>query len=132
MLGPKGAKEIHKTKSVKAASGKVEYGESETFKINCSADTQFQIQIKDHGMFGGGDDLGEAPFFVEDQGAGGSGKSVKVGAGSVNLKSTFAEDTLRPQTAGAGKDSSPETRKSHRRSFLSKRDVSRSGTPSAA
>lgn len=130
MLGPKGAKEIHKTKSIKAASGKVEYGDGETFKVSCSPDTQFQVHVKDHGMFGGGDDLGEALFFVQDQGAGGSEKEVKAGAGSVMLKSTFAEDSLRPETAGgAGKDgSSPETRKIHRRSFLSKRDVSRGRT----
>ncbi|KKY24469.1 putative membrane bound c2 domain protein [Phaeomoniella chlamydospora] len=132
-LGPKKTKEIHETKTVKApASGAVEFGGRETFKASCSADTQFQVQVQDHKMFGG-TDLGEALFFVDDQGTGGAEKTVKAGAGTVVLRSSFTpaagsstpngtdSASLRPPTSG--RDSPDNSRKSVRRSLLSKREA---------
>lgn len=134
-IGPKGAKEVHHTKSVKSGSGAVDFGDHESFKTNCAADTQFQIAVKDHGMFGSGDDLGEGLVFVDDQGSAGdkgTEKTVKAGAGSVVLRATFTAAeaaSLRPTTSG-GRDS-PDSRRAVRRSFLSKRDRDVSGSTKA-
>lgn len=128
MLSPKGAKEVHKTKAIKSSSGTVEYDAShEAFKVSCSADTQFQVSVKDKNTFRD-DDLGEGMFFVSDQGEG-SEQSVKAGVGTVTIRSSFkASDSgeaasLRPSTSGR---ESPESRKDggHRKSFFGRRDAS--------
>lgn len=127
MIGAKGAKEVHKTKTIKSSTGMVDYSpENEGFKVSCSADTQFQVVVKDHGLFGG-DVLGEGLFFLADQGSGAT-QSVKAGDGTVVLQSQFSpavdssSDGLRPSTSN-GRDS-PESKKGVRRSLLSKRDFS--------
>lgn len=118
----KGAKEVHKTKAVKSSTGEAQW-EQEFFKLNCTPDTQFQVQVKDDKLFGD-DVLGDALFFVDDSGSGGE-KSIKVGEGEVTLKTAFlqAEQSLR---------ASP--RMPNRKSFLSRRDrdrdSSRANTPS--
>ena len=140
-IGAKGhAKELLKTKPLKASSPEAavawEGKDVEVLKHSCTADTQFQIQVRNHGMFGGGDDLGEALFFVDDSasGAGGAGggagseRSVTVGTGEVKLRSRFV---LADQASNA---SGPSWR-GKRRSLLSKREPgapggSRQGTPS--
>jgi hypothetical protein len=132
MLGAKGGKEVFKTKAIKSSSGTVEYNAShENFKVNCSADTQFQIKVVDKGTFKD-DDLGEGMFFVSDQGEG-SEQSVKAGQGSVVIRSSFkAADgpggafdaqSLRPSTSGRD---SPDAKREggHRKSFFGRRDVS--------
>ncbi|ERF72189.1 hypothetical protein EPUS_02981 [Endocarpon pusillum Z07020] len=126
-VGPKGGKEVHKTKSVKSPTGKVEYSaEHETFNVACSADTQFQVVVKDHGLFGG-EILGDGLFFLADQGSGAI-QSVKAGPGVVVLQSQFtpsggsSADSLRPVTSN-GRDS-PDSKRGIRRSLLSKRDFS--------
>lgn len=108
-VSSKGAKEVHKTKAVKSSSGQVHW-EQETAKVNCTPDTQFQIQVKDHTMFGG-DDLGDALFFVDDSSTG-SEKSVQAGEGVVVLRSSFTLGN------SAGVRDSP--RGSARRSLLGK------------
>lgn len=115
-ISPKGAKDVHKTKAIKSPSGVVQW-EHETFKVNCTADTQFQVQVRDHAIFGTGDDLGEGLFFVDDSAIGGE-KVVKAGNGSIMLKTSF-----QPMDAGAIR-SSPKPAGGPRRSFLSKRDTS--------
>lgn len=105
----KGAKEVHKTKAVKSSTGHVQW-EHEMANVNCTSDTQFQIQVKDHTMFGG-DDLGEALFFVDDSSTG-SEKTVQAGEGMVVLRSSFTHGD------SAGVKDSP--RGSARRSLLSK------------
>ncbi len=127
MVGPKGGKEVHKTKSIKSPTGEVEYSaEHETFKVACTADTQFQVAVKDHGLFGG-ELLGDGLFFVADQGSGAT-QSVKAGPGTVVLHSQFtpssgsSADSLRPVTS-SGRDS-PDSKRGIRRSLLSKRDFS--------
>ncbi|KAJ5121075.1 Tricalbin [Penicillium bovifimosum] len=129
--GAKGAKEVHKTKAHKNSSGTVTYDDS--FRVpNITADTQYQVRVVDHSTFGSDDVLGEAPFFVDDQGSvAGQDKVVAVGDGSVTIRSNFAvsDGGLRPTTSHstAGLDAeggdSPDSRKP-RRSFLSKRSVS--------
>lgn len=141
----KGAKDVHKTKAIKATAsdgegGSVQFDEShESFKLNnVTADTNFQVQVRDYATFGSGDNLGEALFFLDDQGtSSGKEKTVKVGSGSVTLKTGFVSEGtggLRPGTAvssAPGEDSvpdSPDSKKSApRRSFLAKRHASGSG-----
>ncbi|KAI1820350.1 C2 domain-containing protein [Xylaria intraflava] len=92
----------------------------ETFRHKCTADTQFRVEVKGHHTFGSEDDLGEALYFVDE--SGGGDKEIKVGSGTVVIKSSFTEaESQRPGTSGG-----------IRRSFLSKRDsrTSRESTPS--
>jgi hypothetical protein len=129
--GAKGGKEIHKTRTIKSATGKVEYStDAETFSVPCSADSQFQVVVKDHGLFGG-EVIGEAVFFLADQGSG-AVQSIKAGAGTVVIRSQFTAssdtDSLRPSTANGGDSPDPGKRGS-RKSFLSKRDSSARHTP---
>ncbi len=126
MVGSKGSKEVHKSKAIKSASGNVDYDENqESFKVPCSADAQFVVQVKDHDMLRS-KDLGEAMFFVSDQGSG-SEQTVKAGAGTVTLRSSFAPgsgaaaDGLRPTLSGRD---SPDSKREARRSFFGRRDVS--------
>ena len=108
----KSSKEVHKTKGVKSSTSDV-YWENEMFRVSCAADTQFQVIVRDDKLLGGRD-LGEALFFIDDSPAG-SEKAVKVGEGSVNIKTTFMHQ----------EESLAESPRS-KRSFLSKRprDVS--------
>lgn len=107
---PKGAKDVHKTKALKCTTGQVGW-DHEMFQVSCSADTQFQLAVKDDKMFGD-ELLGETLFFVDDSSTGVE-KSVKVGDGEVTLKTTFVRK----------EESSADSPKSvHRKSFLSKRD----------
>lgn len=110
LTGSKGGKDVHKTKALKSATGQVEW-DHEMFQVSCSADTQFQLAVKDDKMFGD-DLLGDTLFFVDDSSAGDE-KTVKIGEGEVTLKTTFVrqEESL--------KDSPKSV---HRKSFLSKRD----------
>lgn len=114
-VGLKGAKEIHKTKAVKSATGEAAW-EQEFFRITCTPDTQFQVVVKDDKLFGDAS-FGEALFFVNDSSIG-STKTVKVGEGQVVLKTGFfvAEESLK---------ASP--RAINRKSFMSRRDKDRGG-----
>ncbi|KGO43139.1 Tricalbin [Penicillium expansum] len=132
--GSKGAKDVHKTKAHKNSSGTVNFDDS--FRVsNTTADAQYQVRVVDHATFGSDATLGEAPFFVDDQGSvAGQDKAITVGEGVVTIRSSFvlSDGGLRPTTShstagtpepneGAG---SPDSRKMPRRSFLSKRSVS--------
>ena len=110
----KSAKDVHKTKAIKSSSGEIEW-DHEMFRVSCSPDTQFVVQVKDDKLLGG-HDLGEALFFIDDS-ATGSEKSVKVGEGSVVIKTTFMH----------AEESTADSPRS-RRSFLSKRPRDASGT----
>ena len=116
----KGAKDVHKSKPIKSTSDKVQW-EHENFQVSCSPDTQFRIQVKDHAIFGG-DDLGEAPFFIDDSLTGGE-KTIQVGAGTVTLKTSFTHTK-----SSSNLTASP--RSSHRMSFMNRREFSRGATPS--
>ncbi|KAJ5782088.1 Tricalbin [Penicillium paradoxum] len=131
--GTKGSKEVHKTKAHKNSSGTVTYDDS--FRVsNTTADAQYQIRVVSHATFGSDDVLGEAPFFVDDQGSiAGQDKTITVGDGAVTVRSSFvpSDNGLRPTTSHstAGADASegaesPDSRRVPRRSFLSKRSVS--------
>jgi hypothetical protein len=153
----KGSKEVHKTKAVKfshqSSSGSpsptspngntVQFDPAhESFKVSSVlADTTFQLQVKDHAMFGSDEVLGEAPFFVDDQGSGaGKDRNVKVGNGYVTVRSAFLPETpvnsLRPGTShsnnGGGYDESIsdslDSKKPRRSLLLKKLPGSASGT----
>ncbi|KAH0562191.1 hypothetical protein GP486_003113 [Trichoglossum hirsutum] len=109
----KGAKDVHKTKAIKSPSSEVRW-EHEMFKLNCPADTQFQVQVKAHSTFGSDDDLGDALFFIDDSGLGGE-KTVKAGNGSVVLKTSFT------QADAVSSKNSPRSN-GVRRAFLSKKE----------
>jgi hypothetical protein len=79
-------KTIYKTKHIKAPNGTVRFDEN--FKCNCSADTQFQLQVKAHSTFGSDDDLGESIFFVDESGTS-QEKAIPAGSGTVIVKSNF-------------------------------------------
>lgn len=132
MKGAKGkTKELYKTKHLKPKEGVVHFGDNENFKVNCAADTTFQMLVKDHEVFRD-KELGEGMFFVSDQGNG-SEQTIKAGSGSVVIRSSFTPDPsasssggdglLRPPTSG---NDSPMSRKEapSRRSFFGKRDAS--------
>ncbi|KAH8645472.1 C2 domain-containing protein [Xylariales sp. PMI_506] len=121
-LTPK-EKTLHKTKHHESPSGQFRFDES--FKHACTADTQFRVEVKGHHTFGSDDDLGEALYFIDDSASGGE-KEIKVGSGSVVLKSSFAEAASSLST-----DSPRSANPGLRRSFLSKKEnrVSREGTP---
>ena len=110
----KGAKDVFKSKAVKSSTGEVTW-EPETVKLSCAADTQFQVQVKDHSTFGTSDDLGEALFFVDDSTAG-SEKTLKAGNGSVILRTSFNSE----DTDGSFRDS-PKSTAGSRRSFLGRK-----------
>ena len=114
-IGSKGAKEVHRTKGIKSSGGEAQW-QSETFKLSCFPDTQFQVVVKED-KFLGDDILGEALFFIDDSSSGGE-KTVNVGPGKVTLNTAFtpAEGSL---------NNSP--RAAQRKSFLSR---SRVATPS--
>jgi hypothetical protein len=134
MLSSKGSKEVFKSKAVKSETGTVEYDANhENFKVNCAADAQFQVAVKDKKMFRD-EDLGEGMFFVSDQGEG-SEQAVKAGEGTVTIRSSFKRsesgtpayaESLRPTTSNG--QESPDSRKDgghgHRRSFFGRRDAS--------
>ncbi|RMZ86937.1 hypothetical protein DV736_g5840, partial [Chaetothyriales sp. CBS 134916] len=123
ILGAKGGKELFKTKAVKSSSGVAEYDAShESFKINCAADTQFQVTVKDKETFKERD-LGEGVFFVSDQGNG-SEQQVKAGAGVVTIRSSFAPAGNGYADSPSGGRDSPDSKREARRSFFSRRDVS--------
>jgi len=136
-------KEVLKTRAIKTKTGEVSWEEEkhvETEKTSASADAQFRITVLDHSTFGSSKELGEAVFFVDDQGVG-SEKSVSVGAGTVVIRSSFEPTVgngggfLAPhnaETASIASGVGGTTRdspagKSLRRSFMNRRD--RSVTP---
>ena len=107
-MGPKGAKDVHKSKGVKSSGGDALY-QGETFKLSCSPDAQFQIVVKED-KFLGDDTLGEALFFIDDS-PNGSEKTVSVGPGKVTLKTSFT---------AADESLSNSPRAAQRKSFLSR------------
>jgi len=109
-LGPK-SKIIHSTEHIKDSSGVINFNEKkETFKVACSPDTQFQINVKGHKPFGRDDDLGEGMLVVDESGKG-EGKTCNVGGGKVVVKSSFVPapqqengmDSPRTSSAGFGR-----------------------------
>ncbi|TKX22695.1 C2 domain-containing protein 2 [Elsinoe australis] len=131
----KGLKEVLKTKPIKTKTGDVNWEEEKhpaTTKVSTTADAQFRLAVYDHSTFGGSDDLGEAAFFIDDQGSGGE-KSVRVGGGQVLVRSSF--EPAPPGTAdGKGADAASFVSggtspggKALRKSFIGRRE--RSVTP---
>jgi hypothetical protein len=102
-------KVIHKTKHIKSPTGMATFDES--FRCNCSADTQFQVQVKSHATFGSDDDLGESIFFVDESGTS-QEKTIQAGSGTVVVKSNFV---LAPEVTDSPRG---ESRGGLRKSFL--------------
>jgi Ca2+-dependent lipid-binding protein len=138
LLGPKGPKDVHKTKAVKASSGSVQFDQlHETCRVpNVTGEAQYQLRVVDHATFGSDEVLGETLFFVDDQGsAAGKDKSVKVGPGQVVVRSSFfapretsngRPNTAQSTTPGDETADSPDPKRLSRRGFLTKRTVSSS------
>jgi hypothetical protein len=114
-------KQVVKTKHHKPSEGLVKFDETTTFR--CTPDAQFQIKAYENHHLRSDGDLGEALYFVDESGSAG-GKEVKVGNGTVVLKSNFVPAA----TESLGIDGSSKS--GLRRSFLGKRESrSREGTP---
>jgi C2 domain-containing protein len=89
--GKHSGREVHKTKPHKSSSGEVKFdGNSESFRVPCAADSPFKVVVKDNHTFGHDDELGEAHFFVADQGSGAE-QTLRMtkGDGKVVVRSAF-------------------------------------------
>ena len=121
----KGLKEVMKTKAIKAKTGEVTF-DNENTKCPCNADHQFRVMVRDHHTFSS-EDLGEASFFVNDQAQGGT-TSVKVGQGTVEVRSSFQpSDAASTRPASTAPDS-PASKNRNLGRLLTKKE--RSVTPS--
>jgi len=124
---PKGLKEVVKTDHQKAKAGEAQF-DGQSKKVQCAANSQFRVQVKDHKTFGS-DMLGEAPFFINDQAQGGQ-QEVRVGSGVVMLRTSFQPAdavSVMGSTMGAS-DSPNSSKKGGLNRFISRRE--RSVTPS--
>jgi hypothetical protein len=120
-LASSGPREVHETKAIKESSGTIAFSSREQFKVTCTPAQQFQISVKDHSTFGRDKDLGETLFFVDDSNSG-EAKEVKVGEGTITIKSSYEAG----QSNGNGSiygDASPK------RSLTKKGLLSRESTP---
>ncbi|KAH9902320.1 tricalbin [Xylariomycetidae sp. FL2044] len=120
---PKG-KTIGKTKHHEGHES-VEF--NETFKSMCTEATAFRVEVKEHHTFGSDNALGDALYYVSNNGD--EEQQLSVGSGTVTLKSSFVE--TRPNSMeGSPRGGNPT---GLRRGFLSKREarqsMSREGTP---
>jgi len=120
----RGFREIIKTRTLKARDGGCSWGEDDIKRLPCNASDSFKIEVKNHKTFGS-DDLGEATFFLDDQGTGGAAKEIAVGStgGIVTIKTAFS-----PADAASGSPKGASGGK-HLGRFMSRRE--RSVTPSA-
>lgn len=121
------SKTVGKTKHHKASGDMVKF--EETFKISCTPDSLFKVTVKNNRTFGHDDDLGEAVYAVDESNSG-EEKEVRVGSGSVVLKSSFVPADSSHLSALA------DSPRGMRRSFMSRREAgrappSRDGTPNA-
>ncbi len=125
-------KTVFKTKHLKSSGGgQVVFNES--FTTSCSADTQFQVQVRDHSTFGSDEVLGQGLCFVDESGSGAE-KMVHVAGGKVIIKSTFES-----RDAGGLLPGSPTSQRTvsggMRKSMFGKRAVSgihENGRPSVS
>jgi hypothetical protein len=99
------AKEIHKTRATKPTGNNIQYADgTEVARVQCAPDTPFRIVVQDHHTFGADQDLGEGQFFVADQGGGGE-HVVKVGSGSVRLRTAFVPTDAASSSGTPGRGS---------------------------
>ncbi|KAI9810868.1 MAG: hypothetical protein M1826_003436 [Phylliscum demangeonii] len=112
MTAKGGMKEVHKTKAIQAAASALAGGgelslrwANESFRVQCTPDTQFLILAKDHASAFRNYDLGEAAFFIDDSPAG-SEQRVQVGGGLVCLRTSFAPVAV-PVVANGATAASP-------------------------
>jgi len=101
-------KDLLKSRTVKSPTGDATYDEQ--FAVQCFADTQFKVFVKDNHLFKD-EELGEGLFAIDDTGSG-SDTVVPVGEGRVTLRTSFKS------AENASTDSSP--RASKRKGLLKK------------
>ncbi|KAH6634070.1 C2 domain-containing protein [Chaetomium sp. MPI-SDFR-AT-0129] len=123
------SKQVGKTKHHKSSSGTVKF--DETFRIQCTPDSQFKIEAKEHHTFGSDHPLGEMLYFVDETNSGAE-KTLPVGSGTVVVKSSFVPSTDDSSDGKPVPDSPKSTKSSAgvRRSFLNKRDLKVPGSSS--
>lgn len=115
---------VGKTKHHKSSTGEVRY--DETFKVSCTPDSLFKVEVKAHHVFGSDDDLGEASYAVDETNSG-QEKEIRVGSGTVVLRSSFTPADTNHLSV------SNDSPRSVRRSILGRRDTrppTREDTPS--
>ncbi|KAF4123506.1 Ca2+-dependent lipid-binding protein, contains C2 domain [Geosmithia morbida] len=106
-------KTVGKTRHHKSSDGSWTFDES--FKVTCTPDVPFKVEVKGEHTLRSDDDLGEHAYFVDESGSG-IPKELSVGGGTVTIKSTFQP----AEVSGSSLTESP--RAVSRRSFLGKRD----------
>ena len=121
----KGLKEVVKTKTVKSKTGEAAF-DNESTSVPCNADNKFRVVVRDHHTFSS-EDLGEASFFVNDQSQGGT-QEVKVGAGTVVVRSSFQPADTPSTRPGSAVPDSPASKNRNLGRLLTKKE--RSVTPS--
>ncbi|KAL2270903.1 hypothetical protein VTJ83DRAFT_274 [Remersonia thermophila] len=121
-------KAVGKTKHRKQSSGAAQF--DETFRIQCTPDAQFKVEVKERHRLGSDPVLGEMFYFVDESGSGAE-KPLAVGGGMVVIKSWFTPS----EESGKKTPDSPRSTKSGRKSFLGKakelRVPSRDGSSSS-
>lgn len=129
-----GSKEVHKTKTSKIHSGEeAKFDQShETFKVQCAADSQFGVIVKDVKTFGD-KDLGEGMLVVPDASsiAGPTTKTVHCGSGTVLIAGNFEAATPNGAMAASSATAtgSPSRPVSRRFGLGTVKRESRSSTP---
>lgn len=125
--GSKGLSEVLKTDAVKSTSSEVTYKE-DSKKVSSNASDAFRAIVRHSHTFGSDQDLGEATFYINDQSAGGT-QEVKVGEGTVVIKSSFQPmDTSSLQPPSSLHADSPSSKSKSLGRFMSRKE--RSVTPS--
>lgn len=88
--GPKGSKKVHESKKVKMSGADATHTfdeHSETFRVNCTSDTQFTVHVRDAHTFGADKDLGDGMVVVSESGS--APTTVQAGKGTVVVSSSF-------------------------------------------
>lgn len=85
----RGLKEVIRTKPMKTKGEAVAWEDGIEKRVPCQADAQFRISVREHHLMGSGEELGESAFFIDDTSPGGSEKELRVGSGTVVVRSRF-------------------------------------------
>lgn len=107
-LAGKTSKQVHKTEKIKSSQeGGLHWREqTESFKVPCTTDTQFVVQVKDMHTFGKDIDLGEGNLGLTL-----GEQDVAVGGGSVKIRTGFQQGSQMDGASIAQSSISPRLKK---------------------
>jgi len=84
---------------IKSGGGEIHWDES--FTVNCTADQQFLVTVKDHSFLGSDEKLGENLLVVDDSGNVGE-TVVNCGSGKVHFRTQFKHSDNGDSNGGNG------------------------------